>query len=115
MRVHQRATRPILAARYARRSSNSRAATRPTSSHSRYVRKGIHSNSANAFIGWWDRNEAFRVMKHRLMWAKYGFPAKPGAKWPEWGPRAAGRRERPREPFGTIPASQDIYTTPSAR
>ena len=50
MRVHQRATRPILEARYARRSSNSRAATRPTSSHSRYVRKGIHSNSAQGVL-----------------------------------------------------------------
>ena len=63
---------------------------------------------SNAFIGWWDRNEALRVMKRRLMWANYGFPAKPGAKWPEWGPRAAGRRERPRGPFGTIPGSTDI-------
>jgi hypothetical protein len=29
-------------------------------------------------------------------------------KWPEWGPRAAGRRERPRGRFGTIPGSTDI-------
>ena len=30
-------------------------------------------------------------------------------------PHAARRRERPRGPFGTIPGSQNIYTTPSAR
>ena len=35
-------------------------------------------------------------MKHRLMWAKYGFPAKPGAKWPEWG-RADRSYENPPE------------------
>ena len=64
MRVHQRATRPILAARYARRSSNSRAATRPTSSHSRYVRKGIHSNSVPGMISViaWGLNTVFGNM-----------------------------------------------------
>jgi len=36
-------------------------------------------------------------------------PGQNRRKVPEWGPRAAGRRERPREPFGTIPGSQNKY------
>jgi len=52
-----------------------------------------------------DRNEAFRVMKPRLMRAKHGFPAKNQAQSgqrAEWGAARAGRPppfERPRAPW----------------